>query len=108
MVTPRPVLRVDLTACCRSGVCAMTAPDLISQSDDATPVMLAPTGDPDLTREQAHEVIALCPSGALSLNPEPLSGTVDPDQATPAPPVTKQASCPFEAFSLFAARRQHL
>jgi ferredoxin len=68
MVTP-PTILVDLAICCRSGVCAAFAPDLVTQQSDGTPVVLAPADDANAGTASIDEIVAMCPVGALSISP---------------------------------------
>lgn len=63
-----PLVTVDLDVCCRSGMCAVVAPDLVTQETDGTPVVLTviPHGL-SASDELAlvDTVLGLCPVGAL-------------------------------------------
>jgi ferredoxin len=59
----------DTERCCGSGMCVLTAPKVFDQDDTGTVVLLdatPPTEQHTAVKEAAH----LCPSGALSLEPE--------------------------------------
>jgi ferredoxin len=58
---------VDESACCSSGFCSMTAPEVFGRSDDTgTVVLLLPEPDASLHAD-VREAVAGCPSRAIEL-----------------------------------------
>ncbi|WJY37083.1 ferredoxin [Streptomyces sp. P9-2B-2] len=59
-------LRVDQARCCRSGMCALMAPEVFDQDlEDGRVLLLDPTPPPAL-HEAARRAIEVCPCEAIT------------------------------------------
>jgi ferredoxin len=63
-------IQADREVCVGAGMCALTAPELFDQdAEDGRVLLLAERPSADRA-EAAREAVAMCPSGALSLQEE--------------------------------------
>ncbi|MBZ3906584.1 ferredoxin [Streptomyces griseiscabiei] len=63
-------LHVDETKCCGAGQCVLVAPDIFDQRDEDGIVVLLDPAPPPSRHPSAHEAAAVCPAGAIGVDPE--------------------------------------
>jgi ferredoxin len=59
---------VDQDVCCGAGQCVLLVPEVFDQRDDGVVVLLDPA-PPEERRTAVREAAAVCPSGAIHLDP---------------------------------------
>ncbi|QLQ40526.2 ferredoxin [Micromonospora robiginosa] len=60
-------VRVDRDACCGSGNCVLTAPEVFAQDDGDGLVLLRVTAPPAGSDERVRRAADLCPAGAIQV-----------------------------------------
>jgi ferredoxin len=58
---------VDATACCASGMCVLTAPDVFDQDDDTGSVVLLQDQPPAELHADVRRAADLCPARAITI-----------------------------------------
>lgn len=59
---------VDRDACCSSGMCVLTAPDVFDQSDDDGTVLLLQASPPAERADEVRRAAELCPARAITVH----------------------------------------
>lgn len=63
-------IEINQDSCCAAGQCVLTADDVFGQRDeDGVVTLLDATPPSDDAQERAREAAALCPAGAISIQP---------------------------------------
>lgn len=60
-------VEVDRTACCASGMCVLTAPDVFDQDDDTGTVLLLQAEPPAELHAAVRTAADLCPARAIAV-----------------------------------------
>lgn len=62
-------VRVDVDACCRSGRCAATEPEVFGQDSEEGYVVLLTVSPPPELHDSVQLCADLCPCGAIEVQP---------------------------------------
>jgi ferredoxin len=60
-------VEIDRGRCAMAGECVYNHPWLFAFDDDDLPVVLVDVLEGDQQRREAHQAVAVCPSGAISV-----------------------------------------